>query len=77
MSPLVENLERTGYVERVADPEDGRAARIRLTARGTAFARSGRTFARRIETELEDRLGLRCVEDLRAALQLIHESYGR
>ena len=31
---LVNDLERLGYVERIADPTDGRAKLVRLTARG-------------------------------------------
>ena len=34
MGELVDYLEGRGYVERVADPNDGRAKLVRLTARG-------------------------------------------
>jgi DNA-binding MarR family transcriptional regulator len=37
MGALVDALEEAGYVERVDDPADGRAWRVRLTARGRAF----------------------------------------
>src|SRR3954454_3150865 len=33
---VVSDLEKLGYVERVADPDDGRAKIIRLTRRGEA-----------------------------------------
>ena len=39
MGALVDELERHGYVERVADPDDGRASRVRLTTRCRALAR--------------------------------------
>src|SRR4051794_27670502 len=39
MGALVDALEQSGYVERVEDPDDGRASRVRLTARGRKFAR--------------------------------------
>ncbi len=77
MSALVDHLERTGYVARVADPDDRRAARVRLSARGETFARGARAFARRLEADLATRLGARRVEDLRATLRLVHESYGK
>jgi DNA-binding MarR family transcriptional regulator len=76
MGALVDHLEREGYVERIPDPDDGRASRIRLTRRGESFAREARAFSRRTEAELDALLGPRRVEELRAALRMIHEEYG-
>jgi DNA-binding MarR family transcriptional regulator len=76
MGALVDHLERTGYVERVVDPDDGRASRIRFTRRGEAFAKEARAFSRRIEADLDALLGPRRVEELRTALRMIHEEYG-
>lgn len=42
MGALVDDLERLGYVERVADPHDRRAALIRPTERGRADVRAAR-----------------------------------
>ena len=39
MTELVRRLERDGLVERRADPQDGRAALIFLTARSRTFQR--------------------------------------
>ena len=39
LSRLVARLEANGLVERVADPDDGRAARIRLTDAGASAQR--------------------------------------
>ena len=39
LSRLVARLEANGLVERVADPDDGRASRIRLTAAGASAQR--------------------------------------
>src|SRR4051794_18169612 len=50
MGSLVDSLEQGGYVERIEDPDDGRASRIRLTARGRTFARHARTFAMEFES---------------------------
>jgi DNA-binding MarR family transcriptional regulator len=74
MSALVDHLETAGYVERVPDPDDARAVRIRLTTRGRAFARAGRGFARGVEADWAERIGARRVEDLRTALELLRAS---
>jgi DNA-binding MarR family transcriptional regulator len=46
MTHLVRALERMGLVTRVADPDDGRIARIAATRRGKALLEAGR--ARRV-----------------------------
>lgn len=71
MSALVDHLENTGYVERVEDPDDARATLVRLTARGKAFGRAVRAFARSIEDEWAERIGAHRVEELRATLELL------
>ena len=74
MAALVESLERGGYVERVADPDDGRAARIRLTARGRRYAQDVRRFGRELEARLAAALGDRRLQELRGALEQLLES---
>lgn len=69
MSALVDHLEKTGYVERVEDPEDARAIRVRLTARGRAFGRAIRAFARELEAAWAAKIGVARVDELKAALQ--------
>lgn len=49
MGALVDDLERLGYVERVRDPDDRRAALIRPTDRGRAEVKA----ARKVIAELE------------------------
>lgn len=51
MGELVNHLAAHGYVERVPDPEDGRARLVRLTARG----HEGYALAVRLVTDLETR----------------------
>jgi DNA-binding MarR family transcriptional regulator len=65
---LVEALLAGGYVERVPDPDDGRAMRIRLTARGRRYGRDVRRFSREFEARIESRLGGRKLKELRATL---------
>jgi len=71
MSALIADLEAAGYVERVDDPDDARASRVRLTTRGRAYGRAVRAFARGIEAEWAEQIGAQRVEELRATLQLL------
>jgi DNA-binding MarR family transcriptional regulator len=71
MGALVDSLEQGGYVERVEDPDDRRASRVRLTASGRSFARDARKFARDVEGRLAARIGARRLQELRDALELV------
>jgi DNA-binding MarR family transcriptional regulator len=71
MSALISDLESAGYVERVDDPDDARATRVRLTAHGRAYGRAVRAFARSIEAEWAERIGTQRVEQLRDTLELL------
>jgi DNA-binding MarR family transcriptional regulator len=77
MSALVSNLEEAGYVERVADPDDARATRVRLTSQGRAYARAVRSFARGIEAEWAEHIGEQKVAELRATLNLLRNTLFR
>ena len=70
---LVDKLERTGYVERVPDPTDGRARLVRLTSRACAAIPVARAEEARIEAEWEQHLGRRRMEQLRDALASLRE----
>jgi len=74
MSAIVDHLEKTGYVARVADPDDARAVRVRLTDRGRSFTRGIRDFVRDVEADWSERIGARRVEQLRTALELLRRS---
>jgi DNA-binding MarR family transcriptional regulator len=71
MSTLVADLESGGYIERLEDPDDARAYRVRLTARGRAYAKAVRAFALRMEADWAARIGAQRVEDLRTTLELL------
>ena len=71
MGALVDHLGQAGYVERVEDPDDRRASRVRLTARGRAFTREVRAFVRRVEADWAGRVGARRMEELRETLALL------
>ena len=67
----VAELERLGYVERVADPSDGRAKIIRLTPRGLDGCLTGRRIFAEIEREWAEQLGEELVGRMREAAEKI------
>lgn len=64
----VSDLERLGYVERVPDPDDGRAKIIRLTEHGAAAQRAGFEIITELEREWVKRFGKQRVDALRTIL---------
>jgi len=70
MSYTVNRLEEAGYVERVADPKDGRAKIIRMTQRGWEIRRIGEGIIGEVEEECVRRLGK---ERMRQFEELIQE----
>ena len=68
---LVDSLERSGYVERVPDPLDGRARLVRITARGREVIPVARANEQAIEQEWTAYLGPRRMRQLREALELL------
>jgi DNA-binding MarR family transcriptional regulator len=71
MGELVADLERRGYVERVAHPADGRAKLVVFTERGRSAAGLALVAAAQIESEWATRLGADRIEDLRETLEEI------
>jgi DNA-binding MarR family transcriptional regulator len=67
----VSELERLGYLERAACPEDGRAKIIRLTDRGRDAASTGRRIFAEIEAEWADEVGEELVRAMREAAERI------
>jgi DNA-binding MarR family transcriptional regulator len=65
------DLEELGYVERVPDPEDGRAKIIRLTERGREAQAIGRRLIAEVEREWAERFGEERIAALREALEAI------
>jgi DNA-binding MarR family transcriptional regulator len=65
---LVDQLERSGYVERVPDPSDGRARLVRVAARGRKAVRASARVVATVEQEWEEHLGRDGVETLRELL---------
>jgi len=74
---LVGDLESMGALQRVDDPEDGRAKLVRFTDKGLAAIHHGLSVLREIESELEQRLGVRRMRELHAALAEIVDQLSR
>jgi DNA-binding MarR family transcriptional regulator len=68
----VANVEALGYVERVADPQDGRAKLVVPTPRGREALILGRQVFADLEREWEEAIGAERVRGLRETLQEIH-----
>lgn len=75
MSALIDHLEKTGYVERVADPDDARASLVRLTTRGRSYARGIRALSREMEAEWAALVGAKRIEELKDTLELLRASF--
>jgi DNA-binding MarR family transcriptional regulator len=72
MSELIINLETLGYVERIPDPDDGRARRIRLTGRGHEAGKAAMQVMRTIDSRWIEALGFPPGRLLHIALQHAH-----
>jgi DNA-binding MarR family transcriptional regulator len=70
---IVQEMEDTGYLERIADPNDARAKRLRLTRRGKSALAAARAFHAKFEKELAARVGKENIAMVREVLAAIVE----
>jgi DNA-binding MarR family transcriptional regulator len=70
---LVDQLESAGYVERVPDPEDGRARLVRIAERGARSVEASRGIVAQVEAEWTAHLGEERMAQLRAILTDLRE----
>ena len=70
---LVDQLERTGYVQRVPDPADRRARLVRVAERGARSVEASRRIVARVEAEWTAHLGQRRMAQLRSILSDLRE----
>lgn len=68
---VASDLEARAYVERVPDPNDGRAKIIRLTQRGREAQSIGQALIDDLERDWGERFGADRVAALREALEVI------
>jgi DNA-binding MarR family transcriptional regulator len=71
---LVNDLEARGYVERSADPADGRAKLVRLTAKGGRTVDRARSAIEELTAEWERLIGKRELAALRRLLERLNEA---
>jgi DNA-binding MarR family transcriptional regulator len=71
MSNLIRELETSGYVDVQPDPEDGRAALVRLTPRGEQFCLDAARIITEVEAEWADRLSDPHLKHLRQSLHTL------
>jgi len=70
---LVDDLERMGAVERLPDPDDGRAKRVAFTPAGRQSILDGLNHLKSLEGELSEILGEPLLRAFRKALLLLHD----
>lgn len=70
---LLGELERLGYLERRADPEDLRSKRIALTPRGISMGIAMRQAVGEMEAAWAQRLGAKRFSQLRGLLLELHQ----
>lgn len=70
---LVDQLEHSGLVERVPDPDDGRARLVTVTDRGQVAVRVAAEEVTVVEAEWAAHLGARRMRELREALVRLRE----
>jgi DNA-binding MarR family transcriptional regulator len=68
---VTSDLEKRGYLERVADPNDGRAKIIRLTGQGREAYTVGRRLIDELERDWAERYGEERLAALRDALEAV------
>lgn len=68
---VTSDLEERGYLERIADPDDGRAKIIRLTTHGREAYTVGRRLIDDLEREWAERYGEEPIAALRDALEAV------
>lgn len=69
MGYLVDYLQEHGYVERVPDPDDGRAQLVRLTTRGNEVMELSRRVVKGLENEWAGIIGKRQMKQLMSSLR--------
>ncbi|MEV6596282.1 MarR family transcriptional regulator [Actinoplanes sp. NPDC051346] len=65
---IIDDMRRRGYVTRTPDPDDRRAQRLELTARGKSALAAARRFHQRYERRLAREHGASAVGALRGVL---------
>ena len=70
---LLNELEKMGYLIRVADPEDGRAKLVQVTEEGRTAMLKGLSVFKELEVELAEKIENSRMSELKAGLEQIVE----
>jgi DNA-binding MarR family transcriptional regulator len=73
LNHLLGRLEQRGYLERVADPDDGRSKRISLTPRGAKAVAVIREAVTEVEDRWAEQLGRKRFNQLRILLEELND----
>lgn len=73
MGQLVADLAQRGYIERVPDPNDGRASLVKFTEQGWQFLQDAYHVKRAIEAEYTAILGEAGMQELTKLLRMLIE----
>jgi DNA-binding MarR family transcriptional regulator len=73
LNHLLGQLEQRGYLERVADPDDGRSKRISLTPRGAKAVAVIREAVTEVEDRWAEQLGRKRFNQLRILLEELND----
>lgn len=74
VSQLVKEIESKGYLERLPDPEDGRAVLVRHTSSGRGLLGAALEIMGEIEERYESIIGERRMQQLKRTLALLADS---
>lgn len=77
MSQIVSEIERQGYITKQEDPEDGRAKKIALTARGKQLIQDSMNAYDELEAEYEALVGAEKLAQLKAIAAELVENRAR
>jgi DNA-binding MarR family transcriptional regulator len=73
---IIDDMASRGFVVRVIDPDDARARRLELGARGQALLRAARQFHARFERELVRELGASVATTRRVLEHIVGQAPG-
>lgn len=71
LTPIIDRLERDGWIARVADPADRRATRIALTADGQLRLPDARARGNAVEAAMRAELGDELVDSLTEGMRKV------
>src|SRR5918997_1710324 len=73
LTTLIRQMEKAGFVRRVADPDDARAWRVLLTDRAREFRPVAEEVLRDLDASVAEHLTREATEELRKALKGVME----